>query len=230
MFTLDQVVPWGRAFDEYRRMFALSDADLAGRIIGCGDGPAAFNAEATRRGSRVVSCDPLYRWTRGDIERRIAATAPQVIEQTRRNADEFVWGPLFASVDDLGAQRQRAMAEFLADYDAGKAAGRYVDASLPALPFASASFALALCSHFLFLYSLQLEAAFHRAAVIEMARIAAEVRVFPLLALGATPSPHVEPCAAALRECGLEVTIEPVDYELQRGGNRMLRARRPRGT
>jgi hypothetical protein len=227
MFTLDQVVPWGRSFDEYRRMFALSDVDLAGRIAGCGDGPAAFNAEATRRGARVVSCDPLYRWTRAEIEQRIAATAPQVIEQTRRNAHEFVWGPLFASVEDLGEQRLRAMNGFLVDYDQGKAAGRYVDASLPALPVPSASFDLALCSHFLFLYSAQLDQAFHRAAVIEMARVAAEIRVFPLLALGATPSPHVEPCVAALRECGLEVTIEVVDYEFQRGGNRMLRARRP---
>jgi len=122
----------------------------------------------------------------------------------------------------------RAMSRFLADYDGGKAAGRYVEASLPALPFPSGSFELALCSHFLFLYSTQLDEAFHRAAVIEMARVAAEIRVFPLLALGATPSPHVEPCAAALRDCGLEVTIEAVDYEFQRGGNRMLRAWRPR--
>jgi len=53
MFTLDQVVPWGRSFDEYRRMFALTDAELGLRIIGCGDGPASFNAEATRRGTAV---------------------------------------------------------------------------------------------------------------------------------------------------------------------------------
>lgn len=33
MFKLDQVVPWGRSFEEYRRMFALSDADLGGRIL-----------------------------------------------------------------------------------------------------------------------------------------------------------------------------------------------------
>jgi hypothetical protein len=28
MFTLDRVAPWGRSFEEYRRMFALSDRDL----------------------------------------------------------------------------------------------------------------------------------------------------------------------------------------------------------
>jgi len=61
MFTLDKVVPWGRSFDEYRRMFALTDTDRSVKIVGCGDGPANFNAEATRPGATVISCDPTYR-------------------------------------------------------------------------------------------------------------------------------------------------------------------------
>jgi hypothetical protein len=84
MFTLDHVVPWGRSFDEYRRMFALTGNDLARPILGCGDGPASFNAEATRRGHRVVSCDPIYRFGRSEIQERIAATYDQVLAQTRR--------------------------------------------------------------------------------------------------------------------------------------------------
>lgn len=61
MFTLDQVVPWGRSFEEYLAMFALSDLDLKGRLLGCGDGPASFNAVATSQGVAVTSCDPIYR-------------------------------------------------------------------------------------------------------------------------------------------------------------------------
>src|SRR5215471_7275287 len=57
VLTLDRVVPWGRSFDEYCRMFALEEPDLARRILGCGDGPASFNAVATRRGLTVTSCD-----------------------------------------------------------------------------------------------------------------------------------------------------------------------------
>ena len=34
---LSEVIPWGRSFEEYRRVFALTDEDLAGRILGCGD-------------------------------------------------------------------------------------------------------------------------------------------------------------------------------------------------
>lgn len=62
MFTLDKVVPWGRSFDEYQHRFALTERDLDVKIVGCGDGAANFNAEATRRGSTVISCDPLYRF------------------------------------------------------------------------------------------------------------------------------------------------------------------------
>ena len=54
-FSLDQVVPWGRSYEEYRAMFALSEIDLTGMILGCGDGPAAFNAVAAKTGQRVMS-------------------------------------------------------------------------------------------------------------------------------------------------------------------------------
>lgn len=146
MFTLDQVVPWGRSFDEYRRMFDLTEDDLRRSIIGCGDGPASFNAHASRR-ARVISCDPLYRFAKLQIQERIAATFEQIIEQTRRNAHEFVWGGGIRTVDELGRVRMSAMQVFLDDYETGKAQGRYLAAELPTLPFADAEFDLALCSH-----------------------------------------------------------------------------------
>jgi hypothetical protein len=225
MFTLDQVVPWGRSFDEYRRMFALTAADLGGRIVGCGDGPASFNAEATRRGSIVVSCDPIYQWTAEQIRERIRVTSLEVLEQTRRNQHEFVWSSI-RTVEELGEVRLSAMTDFLDDYDAGKAEGRYIDATLPALPFDDAAFDLALSSHFLFLYTVQLGEAFHDAAIGEMCRVASEVRVFPLLMLGGAPSPYVEHTLQRARAHGLEANIEAVEYEFQRGANQMMRIRR----
>lgn len=53
-FTLKNIVPW-RSFDEYVAMFALTDEDLRKNILGCGDGPADFNAEITKRGGKIVS-------------------------------------------------------------------------------------------------------------------------------------------------------------------------------
>lgn len=101
MFTLDQIVPWSRSFDEYQRMFALTDDELGLSIVGCGDGPASFNAEATRREASVISCDPIYRYDVDRLRDWIAATYDEVIEQTRRNADEFIWTAI-RSVEDSG--------------------------------------------------------------------------------------------------------------------------------
>ena len=227
MFTLDKVVPWGRSFDEYPAAVRADARRSRRRMLGCGDGPAAFNAEATRRGARVVSCDPLYAFSRDEIEARIAATCDTVLEQTRRHADQFVWGHGIASIDELGGVRMRAMRVFLEDYDAGKAAGRYVDASLPILPFADGSFDLALCSHLLFLYSAQFDEAFHRASIREMCRVAGEVRIFPLLALDGSRSPFVDACRRGARERpARRPKMVRVPYEFQRGGNEMLRLRR----
>jgi hypothetical protein len=34
-------------------MSSLAGADMAGRILGCGDGPAGFNTEAAKEGLRL---------------------------------------------------------------------------------------------------------------------------------------------------------------------------------
>jgi hypothetical protein len=224
MFTLDRVVPWGRSFDEYQRMFALTEADLQSTILCCADGPASFNAEATKRGARVVSCDPLYRLEARQIRERISATYREVLDQTQRNADEFVWNTI-TSVEELGRIRMAAMEMFLNDYAAGRTQGRYLDAELPVLPFLDRTFQLALCSHFLFLYTSQLDESFHLASIREMCRAAEEVRIFPLLALGGARSPYVDAAIDALRVSGYEASIEVVSYEFLRGGNQMLRIR-----
>jgi hypothetical protein len=198
MFTLSDVVPWGRSFDEYRRMFMLSEEDLQTTILGCADGPASFNAEATGRGVKVISCDPLYRLTKAQIEERIAATYDEVLDQTRRNAENFVWETI-RSVEELGRVRMESMRRFLDDYETGRAERRYIAAELPVLPFDDSSAGLALCSNFLFLYADRFDQSFHVAAVRELCRVAREVRIFPLLDLSGSRSPHVEPVIDALQ-------------------------------
>jgi len=90
-FSLKEAVPWGRSFEEYVEMFSLSGEDLAKRILGCGDGPASFNATLTGRGGRVLSIDPIYQFTTEEISGRIDETYQIVMEQTRRNSHEFLW-------------------------------------------------------------------------------------------------------------------------------------------
>lgn len=225
--TINDAYPWGRSFDEYRRMFSLADADLDRRILGCADGPAAFNAEMNRRGRRVVSCDPLYAFAGEEIRQRIDATAPKLVAAAREAAGRFVWDRI-ASPEELGRVRMGSMQLFLADYDAGRRERRYLDRSLPALGLEDDSFDLALCSHFLLLYSQELSAEFHRAAVLEMCRVASEARVFPLLDMRGQRSAHLPGLIQDFRCSGFEVSVERVDYEFQRGGNEMLRVTRRR--
>jgi hypothetical protein len=220
--TLDNIYPWGRSFDEYRRMFALTDEELNLKILGCADGPASFNAEMRQRGNAVVSCDPLYKFDRGAIQNRVAATAMEMIRKARENAHRFVWDRI-KSPEHMAELRLAATEIFLDDYEIGRAQGRYVDERLPELPFAYGQFDLALCSHFLFLYEDELSLDFHLAAVNEMCRVAKEARIFPLLGMTGEPSHFVEPVMRELGHRDLAVTIEKVDYEFQRGGNQMMR-------
>src|SRR3954469_17815503 len=123
--TLTNLFPWGRSLDEYRRMCRLTDRDLQRRILGCADGPASFNAELTRRGGRVVSCDPLYRFDAEHIRARIDAAYPEMLDRTVRGRERFVWD-VIRSPEELGRVRMAAMNDFLSDYDPGRRSGRYL--------------------------------------------------------------------------------------------------------
>ncbi|MEM6502477.1 MAG: SAM-dependent methyltransferase [Cyanobacteria bacterium P01_C01_bin.89] len=218
---LASVVPWGRNLAEYQAMFNLSAADLRKTILGCGDGPASFNGEMAQQGRRVISVDPIYAFSAHQIQQRVEGVYDTVIAQVKAQSKRFVWRN-FADADDLGRARWQTMTAFLDDYDRGKADGRYQAQSLPALDFSDQEFELCLCSHLLFLYSEKLSAAFHWASLRELLRVAAEVRVFPLLTLAGDRSPHLEPLLSKLHGAGHRARIHTVDYEFQRGGNEML--------
>jgi hypothetical protein len=213
------IVPWGRSFDEYMRMFDLTGSELSLRILGCGDGPASFNVECNQRGGHVTSVDPLYHFSREEIEKRIAETYDEVMQQTRANQDKFIWD-VFQSPEGLGRIRMEAMQRFLALYEEGRVQGRYVPGELPELSFADRAFDLALSSHFLFLYTDNLTFEFHVSAIREMLRVAREVRIFPVLDMNAQESRYLNGVLETFRKYKPEV--RKVNYEFQRGGNKML--------
>jgi hypothetical protein len=223
-FTLKKIVPWGRSFDEYIKMFSLTKDELKLKILSCADGPASFNYVLTRHGGHIVSIDPIYHFSEDEIRIRINETYEEVIEQTRKNKNEFVWEHI-PSVDELGRVRMTAMNEFLSDYPAGLKEGRYIDVSLPVLPFQNGEFDIALCSHFLFLYSERLSEDFHLLSIKELCRVASEARIFPLLELGGKKSRHLKLVKDELRKNGFRVSIEKVPYEFQKGGNEMLKVK-----
>ena len=218
---LKHVVPWGRSFDEYRKIFSLSEADLNKYILGCGDGPASFNAELSARGGKIVSADPSYQFTVSQLKSRISDVYDEIMPQAQLNKDNYCWESI-PSIEALGEIRMSAMNTFLADYENGKAQGRYIEASLPTLPFNDKQFDLALCSHYLFLYSEQVSFDQHLQAMIELCRVSTEVRVYPLIALNGQQSPHINEIKSALTNLGHRVSLAEVDYQFQKGATHML--------
>ncbi|MBN1378161.1 MAG: class I SAM-dependent methyltransferase [Gammaproteobacteria bacterium] len=219
---LDQVVPFGRSLWEYELIFSLTEEDLTKRILSCADGPASFNAELKQQGVTVTSVDPLYQFSGPEIAQRFEDCYEQVFSQIRNTVDDFSW-IYHRDPDDLLKNRRRALQSFVQDYEQGRKEARYIIASLPDLPFPDISFDLALCSHFLFLYTDHFTLEFHLRSIEEMLRVAGEVRIFPLLTLSGDYSPYLGAVSDHLCKQGYIVIIEPVAYELQKGGNEMMR-------
>jgi hypothetical protein len=221
-YALESIVPWGRTLAEYRAMFLLSKEDLQQTILGCGDGPASFNVEARVLGAEVTSVDPSYIFTKDELKKRIDEVAKEVISQVRKNQEGFVWKNI-KDVDDLYSTRMRAMHQFLEDYPRGKKRGYYQLQSLPNLSFEDKQFDLALSSHFLFLYSEHLDYDFHLKAILEMLRVAKEVRIFPLLTLRNERSLYVNSIIETLDTLGYKVEIVKTEYEFQKGADEMMK-------
>ena len=55
------------------------------KIAGFGDGPACFNCEMTNAGGNVVSFDPIYQFSKEEIEERIEEVRITVMQQMRED-------------------------------------------------------------------------------------------------------------------------------------------------
>jgi hypothetical protein len=218
----ENIVPWGRSYEEYVRMFDLNDMDLTKRIISCGDGPASFNAGMIKQGFKITSFDPIYQFTKKQLEIRIKETYDIVIEQTSKNLDRFVW-TTFKSLEEVGRERMSAMKEFLNDYEMGLTEERYIFGELPVLPYENKSYDLVLSAHFLLFYSDNLTLDFHLESIKEMCRVGQEIRIFPILDLNANPSRYLEPVKDFVHTLGWTTEEIKVNYEFQKNGNKMLR-------
>ncbi len=221
VIQLEQVIPLGRSLDEYQKMFNLSSEDLQQRILGLGDGPVSFNTEGTNIGVNITSIDPIYQFSGAEIKQRFDAVVDNIIHQIIATPNNWVW-KYHSNPQELKVRRIKTINQFLQDYDQGKQEGRFQAQELPHLNFADGAFDLALCSHFLFLYSEQCDRDFHFASIKEILRVSREIRIFPLLTLMQKTSPHLDFIVNQFSNLGYSVAIQKVPYEFQPGGNKML--------
>ncbi len=220
-FKFDNILVWGRSVEEYIQMFSLTVEDIRLRILDCAGGPANFNVEMTRRGGRVISCDPIYKLSKSEIVHHIQDAERQIMDAIQKNVDSFVWRDI-QSPKQLREIRIAAMQAFIDDFSLGIQERRYVTGKLPILPFVDQQFDLALCSHFLFAYSEHLSEEFHLASIVEMCRVAKETRIFPLLDTSGKLSPLLQLVFKKLKKQGYAVEIRQASYEFQKGGDKFL--------
>lgn len=209
-----------RGLAEYRAMFSLTEADLAGRVLDCCAGAASLVAEANARGGQAVAADPVFALGLDRVADAVQASSSGGQQLVDDHGDQFVWH-WYGDRGRRDRMRTEAAEVFLDD--ARRHPGRYLAAELPRLPFATGSVDLALCSHLLFTWARRFDRAWHRAALVELARVATQVRVFPLVRAGdGSPTPFLDDLLDDLRGAGLTPRVQQVEYEFQRGGNQML--------
>ncbi len=224
-FLLEHVLIWSRSFDEYQKIFSLKKDDLTKKILGCADGASSFNVTAKSQGLDVISCDPLYGLKPDEIEQKIRTSCELIYPKIVNSVDDFNWD-YFNGPQVLRAQRLSASKTFLDDFSCKRNSEKYINASLPTLPFDDDSFDLALCGNFLFLYAEILSADFHINSVLELVRVAKEVRIFPLIGNDRKKPEQLKQVLKALDEQLVIYSIVEVNYHFTKGANQMLQIKK----
>lgn len=210
-----------RSLAEYRAMFALSDATLRRRLLDCPGGAASLTAEVNAARGDATACDPAYAYTSADeLAEHAQAETDRGNRYVRAHPEQYRWS-FFTDPDDHQRSRSAAVTRFTADRRAHPQ--RYVPGQLPSLPFIDNAFDLTLSSHLLFSYADRLDLSFHRNGILELMRVTRnELRIFPLVAMGAVSYPHLGQLLGQLADHGITTQVTDVDYEFQAGGNQML--------
>jgi SAM-dependent methyltransferase len=210
-----------RSFEEYCASFDLDPDRLPARILDCAAGASDFVAEAARRGATAVAADPSYRLGAEVVElARDGMRSGTGMIASHQDRFTYAW---YGSPDARTQMRDRAIQRFAVDHSAHPE--RYLAAELPDLPFAARAFDLAVCSHLLFTWATDLDEQWHHDAILELCRVATEVRIFPLvLRETGDPVPFMERLLARLGDVGIAAERRTVAYEFQIGAHQMLLA------
>lgn len=209
-----------RSYAEYQAFFLLTSTDLLGRILDCSAGASGFAAVVNAEGGRVTAVDPAYEQRADVLLAAASASAARGAAIVVDNEDRFVW-TWYGSRQRRDELRREGLAAFTADLQVHPET--YMSGALPKLPFPDDVFDLALCSHLLFTWSDVFDEEWHYLALLELLRVARQVRIFPLVVqgtgLGVPFLPHV---LDRLRAQGHLAEVVTVPYEFQRGADEML--------
>ena len=216
-----KLVLWGHHWDEYREMFDLSASSLTNSFLEYGCGPSAVNAELHGK-TKIISCDPLFVLDKGTLSMKASLIFDDMAARLRRCQDQLHFDK-DGGLEALIASRHEGMLKFFSDYEAGKIEKRYLPVTDYTLPFSDFKFDMALSSHYLFADLDDQDVDFHLRVIQELARVAKEVRIFPLVDRHGQSSPFLGPVLLGLQQANFGVEVREVSYHLQPKGNAMLR-------
>ncbi|MDI6643794.1 MAG: methyltransferase domain-containing protein [Methanobacteriaceae archaeon] len=211
----------GRSWHEYIEMFNLTPSVLRkGKILDCAAGASSFTAKMNEKGYDITALDLLYDKKPEELEIKCKEHLNILVDALKGLEDNFLWG-YFKDVYDLKKQREMVCKEFAEDYRENNGIN-YIKGDLTQIPFKDNTFSLALCSHLLFIYDHRLSYAFHSESILEMLRVAREVRVYPLVKGQSKISEYLEPLIEKINHTA-DFELVPVNYRFRRGGYEMLK-------
>lgn len=211
----------GYTREDYVNMFDLNQTELHNmRFLDYAGALNGFTREMMRDNLKAVCVDPLYHLLPNQLEGKIELACLNFERYLQDSHDQILLGK--SDIEREVAKRREIAIGTLEYYESAKRAGYYRARVLPDLGFEDKSFDMALCSHFLFTYSDILSEDFHIASILELARVAYQVRIFPLVDSGGELSENLGPILARLQQEGLAAEVRKVEHKFQRIGNAML--------
>lgn len=219
---MSQRVFWGHGLQDYMEMFDLNQEALGAHILEYGCGPSAFNADMKNKHKTCVSLDPLFALDYATLKVKTGLIFESMLEEVKPHTNLYDFSQE-GGFSGFIEQRKAGMAQFFNDYNQGKKQHRYRSIQAIELPFKDFHFDLALTSHYLFSGIDGQDETFHAAVIQELARVAKEVRIFPLIDGYGKPSPFLGPVLLTLQQQNLGTELRSVPYHLQKEGNAMLR-------
>ena len=219
---LKDIVLIGRTFDEYYRMFELSNINFKDeKILDVASGVSSFCSEANSKGYNVTASDKIYHFSAKEIEEKCISDLKMVMEKLPSVADLYKW-EFFKNIDVLKKNRERTYKLFIEDFrkENGK---RYITTEYPQTKFSDDEFTISLISHFLFMYDEHIDYEFHKKTISEIIRITTkDIRIFPIVNLKGKRSLFVDKLMRDDEFRDYKMTIKKVDYEFMRNGNEMV--------
>ena len=217
-----RAVLWGHHANEYKEMFDLNDDHFSLPLLEYGCGPSALNSTVHDKNSLVVSIDPLFSLGKSDLLQKTTLMFDERALALRSDPlllDVTAYGGLDAFI----AYRKQGMALFFKDYEQGLTAKRYRADAIDSLPFDDFTFNMALSSHYFFgdgnIHSVDDTLSM----IKSLARVAKEVRIFPLLNRPSVTSEQLGPVLLGLQQNNYGVEVREVACSLYPAGNAMLR-------